>query len=59
MRRIGMISHLACFLDYSGSNAAEIFPSSIGLLSEETGEDILLYLDDVPGLITQVQVSAI
>jgi len=42
-----------------GLYAAGTFSSSIGLLSEETGEDILLYLDDVPGLVTQVYAPAI
>ena len=54
--RIGIISSLAFCPDYSGLYAAGTFSSSIGLLSEETGEDILVYLDDVPGPVTQVQV---
>jgi len=48
-----MISSLVLCLDYSGLYAAGTFSSSIGLLSEETGEDILLYLGDVPGPATQ------
>jgi len=59
MHRIGMISSLAFCPDYSGLYAAGTFSSSIGLLSEDTGEDILLYLDDVPGPVTQVLVPAI
>jgi hypothetical protein len=59
MHRIGIISSLAFCPDYSGLYAAGTFSSSIGLLSEETGEDILLYLDDVPGPVTQVQVTVI
>lgn len=57
--RIGIISSLAFCPDYSGLYAAGTFSSSIGLLSEETGEDILLYLDDVPGPVTQVRVAII
>lgn len=53
--RIGIISSLAFCPDYSGLYAAGTFSSSIGLLSEETSADVLLYLDDVPGPVTQVQ----
>jgi len=44
-----MTSSVVLCLDYSGLYAAGTFSSSIGLLSEETDEDILSYLDDVPG----------
>ena len=49
-----MISSLALCPDYSELYAAGTFSSSIGLLPEETGEDIPLYIDDVPGPVIQV-----
>lgn len=51
---IGIVSALDFCPDYSGLFAAGTFTASIGLFSEDTGSQILLYLDDVPGPISQV-----
>lgn len=53
----GIISSIAFSPDYSGLYAAGTFNASIGLLSEDTGAQILLYLDDVPSAITQLKFS--
>jgi len=52
---MGIIPSLSLYIDYSGLYAAGTFPSLIGLLSEEIGEDILLYLGGVTGPVTQVE----
>ncbi|KAG8815143.1 hypothetical protein FRC17_000845 [Serendipita sp. 399] len=50
----GIVSSLAFCPDYSGMFAAGTFSSSIGLLSEETGGEILMYLNDVKGPVSQL-----
>ncbi|PVF91746.1 hypothetical protein CPB86DRAFT_718900 [Serendipita vermifera] len=49
----GIISALSFCPDYSGLFAAGTFNSSIGLFSEETGGQVLMYLEQVVGPIMQ------
>ncbi|PVF91744.1 WD40 repeat-like protein [Serendipita vermifera] len=51
----GIISALSFCPDYSGLFAAGTFNSSIGLFSEETGGQVLMYLEQVAGPIMQLQ----
>lgn len=51
----GIISSLAFCPDYSGLYAAGTFNSSIGLFSEDTGAQVLMYLDGVSGPISHLQ----
>ncbi|PVF91597.1 WD40 repeat-like protein [Serendipita vermifera] len=51
----GIISALSFCPDYSGLFAAGTFNSSIGLFSEETGGQVLMYLEKVAGPIMQLQ----
>ncbi|KAG8867729.1 hypothetical protein FRC20_005064 [Serendipita sp. 405] len=50
----GIISSLVFCPDHSGLFAAGTFSSSIGMLSEDTGGQILMYLDDVKGPVSQL-----
>jgi hypothetical protein len=51
---VGIISAIDFCPDYSGLFAAGTFTSSIGIFSEDTGSQVLRYLDDIPGPISQV-----
>jgi hypothetical protein len=50
----GIISSLSFCPDFSGLYAAGTFTSSIGMFAENTGAEVLMYLDGVSGPISHV-----
>jgi hypothetical protein len=52
---VGIISAIDFCPDYSGIFVAGTFTSSIGIFSEDTGSQVLRYLNDIPGPISQVR----